>query len=642
MTRLSWWASIAVTLLIASVSPVCAQRAAENAINAAEDAFGTSIGNETIGLYSGTSARGFDPGQAGNIRLEGLYFDQQGVLLGQLYAGTTIRVGLSAQSYPFPAPTGIVDIRLRRPADHWAGAGSLTLGPYDTQELELEASAPIVPGKLGAFFTATANDTTMDYRGSYRQIVYAGLASWTPSDKIEVVTFLQGHYAHVSGTTPFIFTAGGIVPPKYDRSDYFGQPWTQRDRDSDHFGVIASARLADDWLLRGGLFRSIYGTPEDYVQLFRNIQSDGTGTLDVLKTSTGRDVSTSGEVRLTHTMLDGPLLHTLHFAVRGRDAHHLFGGGATASLGSVQIGVDSPRPEPTYILPPPNYDQVSQVTPGVSYVGRWLKVGELSLGLQKSFYRREVTTVGLAPTRTESNPWLYNGTLGVYLSDAATIYGSYTRGLEASGIAPDNASNRGEAMPASLTQQIDAGIRYKLTKRLSFVAGVFEVKKPYFERNAANLFTDVGSLSHRGVEVSLSGQVAPGLSVVAGAMLLRARIDASAAVASFIAPVPIGRPNRNVRINVQYGPESWHGFSVDGQISQDGPAYANRANSVRLAANTTLDLGARYNFKLFQKSTSLRLRLLNVTDAYGWTVAQSGSYAPTAARRYTAQLITDF
>ncbi len=637
-----WLATAAVALAMAPAAPVWAQRAAENAINAAEDAFGTSIGNESIGLYSAGSARGFDPGQAGNIRIEGLYFDQQGVFLGQLPAGTTMRVGLSAQSYPFLAPTGIVDMRLRRPADHWAGSVGLGFGPIGNKEVDAQTSVPIVPGKLGALFTISGADNKVDSRADYQQVVYGSLASWTPTEKIEVVAFVQGHFADV-GTTPVILTAGGIVPPKYDRSIYFGQPWARRDRRSNNYGLIASARLADDWLLRAGIFRSIYNTPDDYVTFFRNVDVNGrASTVDVLRTTPYRDVATSGEVRLTHTIVDETFLHTFHLAVRGRDVHHLFGGGASASLGPGDIGVYSPRPQPTYVLPPASFDQVDQMTPGISYIGRWLKVGEFSVGLQKSFYRREVTIPGLPVARTESNPWLYNGTVGVYLSDAATIYGSYTRGLEASGIAPDNASNRGEALPANLTEQFDAGLRYKLTQRLSLIAGVFEVKKPYFERNAANLFTTVGSLSHRGIEVSLSGQIAPGLSIVAGAMLLRARIEASAAVASFIGPVPVGRPNRNVRLNVQYGPASWRGFSIDGQISQDGPAYANRANSIRLGANTTFDMGARYNFKLFDNGASLRVRLQNLTDTYGWNVAQSGAYAPTSARRYSLQFITDF
>src|SRR5947207_15489977 len=103
----------AVTMAV----PAQAQRAAENAARAAEDAFGTSIGNENVGLYSTNSARGFSPMQAGNIRIDGLYYDQQFNLQGRVVTGTTMRVGLSTQSYPFPAPTGIADINLRRPGE---------------------------------------------------------------------------------------------------------------------------------------------------------------------------------------------------------------------------------------------------------------------------------------------------------------------------------------------------------------------------------------------------------------------------------------------------------------------------------------------------------------------------------------------
>jgi iron complex outermembrane receptor protein len=44
---------------------------------AGDDALGTSVGRQTIGLYTPTSARGFNPIQAGNVRIEGLYFDQR-------------------------------------------------------------------------------------------------------------------------------------------------------------------------------------------------------------------------------------------------------------------------------------------------------------------------------------------------------------------------------------------------------------------------------------------------------------------------------------------------------------------------------------------------------------------------------------
>ena len=619
-----------------------AQRAAENAVNSAEDAFGTSIGSETVGLYSASSARGFNPQLAGNIRLDGLYFDQQAQAQSRIFADTTMRIGLSAQSYPFPAPTGIADTRLRRPGDRVSGSVTYTFGPYNTNQLDAEVATPIVPGKLAAFATLTLASLDLDYASIYQQVVGGAVLTWTPSDTVNVLVFDQATNAH-GVIQPLIFTPGGAEPPEYDRRTYVTERWAKRHRIVNHGGMIASARLFGDWLLRVGLFRSFSSLPTDHIVFYRNVQANGQGTMDVVRSAPARDLSYSGEVRLSRTFTEDDRQHTFHFAVRGRDAEHRFGGGSSVSLGPVQLGRDNAFPEPTFApLAPTGINHVTQITPGVSYIGRWLDVGEFSVGVQKSFFKGEVTLPSAAPARTESQPWLYNSTLAIYLSKNAAIYGSYTRGLEESGIAPENAANRGDVLPVSLTEQIDAGIRYKFDNGPTVLAGVFEVKKPYFDRNTVNFFTEVGDLSHRGVELSLSGRLAPGLNVVAGAMLLRARVEANAALASLIAGVPVGRVNRNVRLNVQYGPASWHGFSIDGQVSQDGPAFADRANTVRLDANTTFDLGTRYNFRVFGTGASLRLRLQNVANAYGWTVGSSGSYAPIPPRRFTAQLITDF
>jgi iron complex outermembrane receptor protein len=44
-------------------------RAGENAVRQAEDAFGYSVGRETLGLYSSSNVRGFSPFKAGNVRI---------------------------------------------------------------------------------------------------------------------------------------------------------------------------------------------------------------------------------------------------------------------------------------------------------------------------------------------------------------------------------------------------------------------------------------------------------------------------------------------------------------------------------------------------------------------------------------------
>ncbi len=283
----------------ALIGPAYAQRAAENAVNSAEDAFGVSLGNENVGLYNSNSARGFNPLQAGNLRVDGLYWDQQGQAPGRTYASTTMRVGLSAQSYPFPAPTGIVDTRLSRPADHFSGSVALGFGPYESLLIDTEVSGPLVADKLGVYATLKWERPQLDQRGKYINYASGAVLRWTPSDTVDVVAFHQRYDANKAKVAPTfsLFSAGGAIPTEYDRSIYFTQPWAARTRHVNHTGTIISATVFDDWLWRTGIFRSHQTLDHDFFIFYRNVGPDGVGTLDVLKTAPLRDVSYSGETR---------------------------------------------------------------------------------------------------------------------------------------------------------------------------------------------------------------------------------------------------------------------------------------------------------------------------------------------------------
>ncbi len=75
------------------------EHAADNPVTAAQDAFGLTLGLESIGLYGPGGIRGFSPQAAGNIRIDGLYFDEQGGLSNRVVEGSTTRVGVSEIGY---------------------------------------------------------------------------------------------------------------------------------------------------------------------------------------------------------------------------------------------------------------------------------------------------------------------------------------------------------------------------------------------------------------------------------------------------------------------------------------------------------------------------------------------------------------
>ncbi len=134
--RHPWVLGALVVPLIAS-----AQRVNENPVTAADDAFGTTVGSQTIGLYDATDVRGFSPSKAGNLRTSrGCTFDQQTYDADGacLLSGQTIRVGLAAQSFDFPAPTGIADYSLRLPGSGNLTSVVLSRGPFDASGVELD------------------------------------------------------------------------------------------------------------------------------------------------------------------------------------------------------------------------------------------------------------------------------------------------------------------------------------------------------------------------------------------------------------------------------------------------------------------------------------------------------------------------
>jgi len=645
------YAPIFAFLIIFSIT-AHAQRASENVVTSAQDAFGTAIGDESIGLYSSTNARGFSPKDAGNMRIEGLFFDQQTHNFGwgrssQLVKSTTMRVGLGAQSYPFPAPTGIADVRLKLPGNKTRVNISSYYGPYsESYGGQVDLELPIINKKLGSMLSVAAGRTELDTHGSFRYLDFSGLLHWNPADDTEIITFYQRSEPHDGTfTPPSISTGGAFLPPKIDRGNFYGPDFSQgRHRVQTTIGLIGRSLVFKNWRLQAGLFRSSNTLENFFFTLYSNTQTDGSADLRIRSRPPAWQGSFSGEVRASGFYADGPRRHTVHISARGRSGKRTFGGDDTLSFGTVKIGVRIPLAKPTaFNFGPLSRDKVRHGTAGVTYVGQWAGVGEVSVGVQKSFYRRTVDQFGPTLTTTRNNPWLYNSTLAIEGGKNLTFYASYTRGLEDSGIAPESAANPGEALASSMTKQVDAGLRYKLAPDITLVAGIFEVKKPYFDRDTSNVFASVGALRHRGVEMSLSGQPLEGLKVIAGVVLLQARVSGTTVNLGLIGDVPPGKTPVLVRLNADYGPAAWRGFSVNAKVSFEDSYNANRLNTVRISSTTTVDLGARYNFKFYDTSASIRFDVKNVTDVFAWKVAgASGLYMPVSPRKYIARVAAEF
>jgi iron complex outermembrane receptor protein len=635
-------ASILTAASLALAQPALAQRVTDNAAANAEDAFGTSIGNERVGLYSGTDVRGFSPVTANNIRLEGLYFDRPAAFTDRLVQGNVVRVGLTAQNYLFPAPTGIVDYRIRPAGNDFVLSAMLGLNSWGGGRLELDAQIPLVKDRLSlvagvAGFVDELPAGNQSFFGSY------GLAlRWKPAADIEVIPFWSRVDLYNREATPLYTPEGAFLPPEVARRRFPGPEWADQRNTVQHYGALTKAGLGPGWQLAAGLFRSTSDSSRNYAQNFTAMRADRTAVRRITSDPPQSLAGTSGELRLSRTFADGTRRHTLHAALRGRQRDSRYGGGARLDLprADVEAVLDSPRPD--FSFAPQTDERVQQGIAGIAYDGRWQGVGGFSVGLQRTWYRKRVDRPGAPLARTDDEAWLPNVTASMELSQALALYGSYTKGLEESGLAPDSAANRTEALPAILTTQVDAGLRWKGPGGISLVAGVFDVRKPYFAADEANIFRELGNVRHRGIELSAAGPVTDGLTLVAGAVLMQPRVTGEAVTLGRVGPRPLGQPSRLLTLAVQYALPGLDGVQLTLNATHRGTRAADTRNLVELPARTILDAGVRWRFDLGDNPALLRVQLLNLTNAYDWALVGSGSYQVNAPRQLTMFLTVDF
>jgi iron complex outermembrane recepter protein len=633
--------SVLTAVIWGLCNPVFAQRAHENAVTEATDAFGTVVGREEIGLYSSSSARGFNPSEAGNLRIGGLYFDQASKLGDRVVRSSTVHVGISSQGFPFPAPTGVVNFELRVPAENAVVSALVGYSSYGDQAYsEIDFQMPLLGDALSiGGGVGYSRNSSYNIAALTNEWTAGAIARWQPLPSLVIVPFWSMTEHREEGERTHVYI-GNDGYPDYRGVDMMSQPWADYGTSAQNFGGTANYFLKNDWLLAAGLFRSESSSPLNYDPLLLDTNGEGEGDYFISAVPPRGTESTSGEIRLSNSWESSSVLSNVHFSLRGRDRSSESGGADVVGFGPGNTLVVPQVEEQEFNPGPVTLVEARQAILGVAYGGIWENVGQLSVGVQKVFYERTITRPGASPVSGDSTPWLYNFGGAVYLSRRLVAYASYTRGFEEIGTAPQIAVNNGEAVPAQLTEQVDAGIKLQILDRLQLVAGVFEIEKPYFDLDQDNVFRQLGNASNRGIELSLAGGLTENLTVVAGVILIDPEVtydesgsDATTAVA--VGPIP-----GLVRANFQYRMSSIPGFTVDAEIESQSRRYA-RYDTVRLPAVTVLNAGVRYDTQLLGRDVTFRLKGYNLTNEYGLNPSASGKVSPFDGRGFDFSVALD-
>ena len=628
-------------------SPVFAQHASDNPILSADDGFGLTVGLESVGIYNPGMVRGFSPITAGNVRIDGMYFDLQGAPSNRVIEGSAIHVGISEIGYAFPAPTGIVDYNLRNVGGDTPTATIIaSAGPYDALGISIDGSVPLIGNTLvlpsGASSQISTQSNFGPYPGITSRVTNVGATpQWTPNSKVTVRAIVDWQQTSDAKTLPEFFTAGDFLPPPIAKG-YVPQNWAKGRNQTMNLGGLVGAQLTDAWSLRAGVFRSTNDSPVGFADLYTGVEPSGQSEHVVVGYPDQNTSSTSGEMRLTGTFMTGDWRHQLIFMARGRDTTANYGGEDAVDLGPVNIGTIIQAPEPDFTYSARAIDRAELWSVGAAYRLDWKTTGVLEMGIQKEDYRETVDSPGTPESEVSAQPFRAYANAAYAVAPQLTLYAGYTQGLENSGVAPNYVQNSGAVLPASLTWQVDAGARYAITPKLKIIAGVFDLQKPYFNVDTNNIDRELGVQQARGIELSIAGEVTEDFHVNVGVLDGRVGITGPDLAAEGVGSVAVGQPRLQYVATANYDFPWWKPASVDVSATHFGTAPESVDNGVYAPAATFLSIGGRYKFAALGENSTLRLQVQNVLATKVWTsIYTPGFFQWPGPRTIFAYLTTD-
>ena len=594
------------------------------------------------GYISYLKIRGFDLDNRFNYRRDGLPINAETALpLGNKSAIEVLK-GTSGIQAGTSAPGGLVNLIVKRPMATDSTTVGLALSERGTVEATLDLNRRINPG-MGLRVNASAahlDPLLHDAKGS-RQLL-AAAADWklSPDTRIEAEFELSRQSQR---SQPGFSMLGNVLPSVKSidpRTNLNNQSWSLPVVFNGQTASLrVSQRLNDNWRAQAhlGVQRlksddrlayafGCYDAAADTYYADRYCPSGNFDQYDFRSEGERRN-SDALDLSLVGNFTAAGMRHDISTGLLLSRFTSRFGGQAYNAAGTGNIsGLLLTAPDPTLNDANTNRDERSTefyLRDAIALTAQW----QAWLGLRATHLQRatvRVNTSDIRPTnypQSFTTPWLG---LSFAVNSQLMAYASWGQGTE-SEVAPNRSrySNRGQALPALKSEQLELGLKSGSTA-VDWSVNAFDVKRPQFRdigscdiANSCVRQAD-GNARHRGVEAQADLKWTGG-GLLASAMLLRARNEASV-VAGLNGLKPANTPESTLKLQVRQNVlPGLPGLQLHAGLVFEGPRAVLPDNSVNIAGWTRLDAGARFDQPLSNKQLlTWRVGVDNLADRRAW------------------------
>lgn len=234
--------------------------------------------------------------------------------------------------------------------------------------------------------------------------------------------------------------------------------------------------------------------------------------------------------------------------------------------------------------------------------------------------------------------------LVIHTTRQTSLYFNRIEGLSQGPTATGNVINVGQVFPPYKSTQYEVGAKYDIG-RFSASLAFYQISQPYGYAEAIGstgtyAYRLNGLQRNRGVELSVNGEILPGLRFNGGGTLIDASLRNTAGGLQN-GHSAIGVPNYTINGNLEYDVPFLKGATVVGRVVNTGKQWVNTANTLHLPVWTRFDLGARYTFVTYHKPVTLRFGVDNIANTRYWASSFNGYLLQGAPRTFKVSFTTD-